>query len=116
MALDSLGAEVKAAILKGPKAERGLQIKAAKKSLREASNLLAPDLRQSLAIGLKKCMAAVESGSLCALLFDTSVNFPAIRCIEILVLERVCLRRSCKHFGQKNRCKKFADLHPRQGN
>jgi hypothetical protein len=35
--------------------------------------------------------------------------------IEILVLERVCLSYSCKHFGQKNSCKKSADLHPRQG-
>jgi hypothetical protein len=36
--------------------------------------------------------------------------------IEILVLERVCLSCSCKHFGRKNPGEKSADLHPRQSN
>jgi hypothetical protein len=36
--------------------------------------------------------------------------------IEILDLEEVCWHKSCKYFGGKIRCKKSADLHPRQGN
>jgi hypothetical protein len=35
--------------------------------------------------------------------------------VEILVLERVCLRWSCKYFGRKKHRRKSADLHLGQG-
>jgi hypothetical protein len=40
----------------------------------------------------------------------------SVRSIEILALERICLRWSSKHFLRKKPCKKSADLHPRRGN
>jgi hypothetical protein len=52
----------------------------------------------------------------CESKFHLKTVLPAVSPIEILILERACLRCSCKHFGRKKPCKKSAALHPRQGN
>ena len=83
MALNSLEPKEKVAILKAPKSERGEKLKRLKMSLRDSKSaeLLPKQFRESLAIGVKQFLTELEKDALCAIIFDNSVNFPAIRSV-----------------------------------
>ncbi len=83
MALDSLDAVDKAALLKAPKSARGDRIKKLKKEIRESksSELLPAQLKESISVGLKQCLKEIEAENLRLLIFDSSLNLPAVRCL-----------------------------------
>ena len=83
MVLDSLDTESKSSLLKGPKSERNQKIKNIKKDLRnsKSSELLPLELRSSVCVGLRQCLKEVEAENLQLVIYDTSVNMPAIRCL-----------------------------------
>ena len=83
MALDSLDTLAKAALLKAPKSERGDRIKKLKKEIRESKSpeLLPAQLKESISVGLKQCLKEIEAENLRLVIFDSSVNLPAVRCL-----------------------------------
>jgi hypothetical protein len=83
MALDSLAVDAKADLLKAPKKSRNEKLKSLKKELRDSKlpELLPPELKNSICVGLKNCLKEFDNDNVSALIIDSSVNLPALRCL-----------------------------------
>ena len=121
MALDSLAADAKAELLKAPKQSRNGKIKKIKKELRDSKlpELLPSELKNSVCIGVRQCLKEIEKENVCALIFDSSVNLPALRCLvdkgklPIAELPDLCsvLKRVVGFPGMTIGLKKNSNLH-----